>query len=138
MCTDGSEIMTRTYLHIPWIDQSVNICETGIQISCCFKGLKNTFMYSYFDLTCALMQLRFEGREGHYVRLHIYGRVCCECFHAERLRGIVSPFHSLTCNGFVTNRRFVLLLFVFTRKRRRNPGCPGRPEHPFSFFLLDI
>ncbi len=106
-----------------------------------------TFIYSDFERVhwCSdVFIVDLYWRKGHYIRLHIYGGMCewSGRFHAEKLRGTVSPLHSLTCNGFVTNRRFVLILLSVYTKRQHNPGCPWRPETspflpPFNVSNLD-
>lgn len=61
-----------------------------------FQRAKNYIYVSYFDSTCALMQLcskvYIEEREGHYVRLHIYGCVVS----AFMQRGCVESCHLFT------------------------------------------
>lgn len=64
----------------------------------------------------------------------IFMGVFSGCFHAKRLRGIMSPFLSLTSNGFVMSRRFVLLLCSCLQE---NDGitlvAQGDQRHPLFF-----
>ncbi len=102
-----------------------------------FWSTKSNFNFYIFRFwTCALMQWCFYCwsilKKG---TLHpfAYLRGMCEWsgrFHAEKLRGTVSPLHSLTCNGFVTNRRFVLILLMFTRKDSITLVAHGDQRHP--------
>ncbi len=94
-----------------------------------------TFIYSDFERVhwCSdVFIVDLYWRKGHYIRLHIYGGMCKRSgrFHAEKLRGTMSPLHSLICNGFVTNRRFVLILLMFTRKDSITLVAHGDQRHP--------